>query len=245
MDLLPAIDIRSGHCVRLLRGDFAVETVYDADPVGVAKRFEAAGAAGIHVVDLDAARTGDLENLEQVAAICSAVSCPVQVGGGVRSLAGGQQLVDAGATRVVVGTAAVEQPALVEELTARLLVPVAVGLDVSGREVRIRGWTEEGDVDLVELAHRFDDRGAAALVVTQIDRDGTMTGPDLEAVRAVLRASDLPIVASGGVGRLEDLQVLAALARDEPRLEAVIVGRAIYENRFSVEEAIEACSRPG
>jgi len=225
-----------------LRGDYAAETVYDADPVGVAARFAAAGTRWIHVVDLDAARRGSAGNLRAIEAICAAVSCPVQSGGGVRSVAAASALLDAGVARVVVGTAAVEQPDLVEELCALHPGQVAVGLDARGREVAVRGWVEGSGVDLVSLAQRFARVGVAALVVTEIGRDGTMEGPDLGQLGSVLETVDVPVVASGGVGALADLRTLARLRVAGRTLAGVIVGRALYEGRFDVSEALGALS---
>lgn len=240
MELYPAIDLRDGHCVRLLRGDFRAETVYDDDPVRVARSFEAAGASWIHVVDLDAARTGEAANLGVIGAICAAVSCKVQSGGGVRDVEAADALLGAGVARVVVGTAAVEHPELVADLCAAYRGAVAVGLDARGREVAVRGWVEDSGTDLVELARHFQGVGVAAIIVTEIGRDGTMEGPDLEQLRAVLEASTIPIVASGGVGTLDDLRALGALRAGDRRLAGVIAGRAIYEGRFRVADALAA-----
>jgi phosphoribosylformimino-5-aminoimidazole carboxamide ribotide isomerase len=228
--------------VRLLRGDFAAETVYDADPAAVARRFEAAGTPWIHVVDLDAARTGQPANLGTVAAIAAAVSCPVQVGGGVRSVDAAGALLGAGARRVVVGTAAVERPELVDELCRLHPGQVALGLDVRGREVAVRGWQEGSGQDVVALAERFAASGVAALVVTEIGQDGTLEGPDVSGLATLLGAVDLPLVASGGVGSLADLRTLDAMERAGRRLAGVIVGRALYEEKFTVSEALEALS---
>ena len=230
--------------MRLRQGDFAAETVYDDDPVGVARRFTDAGARWLHVVDLDAARTGSAANLEVVRAVCAAVDARVQVGGGVRDAAAAARLLDAGAARVVVGTAAVENPALVGELCAAHPGRVAVGLDARGREVAVRGWTEVSGRDLVELAVAFAETGVAALVVTEIGRDGTMTGPDVGQLRAVLEATDVPVVASGGVGTIDDLRTLATLRVGTRALAGVIVGRAIYEGRVGVGEAVRALGTP-
>lgn len=246
MDLYPAIDLRGGRCVRLHQGDFAAETVYGDDPVAAARGFAAAGAPWLHVVDLDAARTGELTNLDVIARIIEAVDCQVQCGGGVRSERAATALLDAGAARIVVGTAAVEEPRLVDALCARHPGRVAVGLDARGREVAVRGWVAGSGADLLELAVRFESSGVAALVVTEIGRDGTMAGPDLEQLRAVLAVTTIPVIASGGIGSLEDLAALAALDVGGRRLAGAIVGRAIYEGRFGVADALAALGRvPG
>jgi phosphoribosylformimino-5-aminoimidazole carboxamide ribotide isomerase len=228
----------------LRQGDFAAETVYDDDPIAVARRFVDAGATRLHVVDLDAARTGSAANLDVIRAVCAAVDVPVQVGGGVRDRDAAARLVDAGAARVVVGTAAVEDPALVDDLCARHPGRVAVGLDARGREVAVRGWVEGSGADLVELAVRFGETGVAALVVTEIGRDGTMTGPDVDQLGAVLAATDVPVIASGGVGTLDDLHTLAELRVGPRALAGVVVGRAIYERRFGVGDALRALGAP-
>lgn len=243
MEILPAIDLRDGKCVRLLRGDFASETVYDDDPVARARSFEEAGARLIHVVDLDAARTGEPVNLATVQAVCRAVSCAVEVGGGVRTAADAHRLLDAGAARVVVGTAAVEHPELVEELVADAPARVAVGLDARDGRVAVRGWTTASGLDVLEAARRFDRAGAAALIVTSIPRDGTMQGPDLPLLRAVLEATTTDVVASGGVGSLADLRLLGSLRAGGRGVAGAVVGRAIYEGRIDLKEAMAECSR--
>jgi phosphoribosylformimino-5-aminoimidazole carboxamide ribotide isomerase len=242
-ELYPAIDLRGGRAVRLLRGDYGAETVYSDDPVAVARSFEAAGARWIHVVDLDAARSGEAGNLDLVAAVAKGVGCLVETGGGVRSVEAAERLIDAGVARVVVGTAAVERPELVTELAARFPGRVAVGLDARGRQVAVKGWTESTGADLVELAERFEGHGVSALIVTEIGRDGTMEGPDLDQLGAVLEATAVDVIASGGVGTLDDISALAGLSSGGCSLAGIIVGRAIYEGRFTVEEAL-ACLAP-
>lgn len=239
-DLYPAIDLRSGRCVRLYQGDYGQETVYGDDPVAQARAFAAAGAPWIHVVDLDAARTGDPRNRAVVAEIAAAVAAPVQAGGGVRDDAAADALLDAGVRRVVVGTAALEDPAWVRRLAARRPGRVAVGLDARGREVAVHGWMEGSGRDVVDLAREFDDAGVAALVVTEIGRDGTLEGPALDQLAAVVAATSLDVVASGGVGTLDDVRRLAALDVGGRRLAGVIVGRALYEGAFAVGDAVEA-----
>ncbi len=238
--LYPAIDLRAGRAVRLTRGDFTAETVYADDPVAVARAFAIAGAPWIHVVDLDAARTGEPANLAAVEAIASAVACPVQVGGGVRSVEAASALLLAGAARVVVGTAAVERPALVEELCAANPGQIAVGIDARGRDVATRGWTETSGTDLFELAAGLEAIGVAAIIVTEISRDGTMEGPDFVQLGAVLVATGLPVIASGGVGGLPDLAALGGFEIAGRRLAGAVVGRALYEGRFSLAEALAA-----
>lgn len=243
IELFPAIDLRAGRAVRLLRGDYGAETVYSDDPLTVARGYEAAGARWIHVVDLDAARTGEAANLGVVEAIAAAVSCRIEAGGGVRSLEAADRLIGAGVARVVVGTAAVERPELVGELCARFPGQVAVGLDAHGRRLAVRGWTETTGADLTEVARRLEGSGVAALVVTEIGRDGTLEGPDVDQLAAVLDSTGLDVVASGGVGTLADLTALANLRAGSRQLAGVIVGKALYEGRFSVEEAL-SCLAP-
>jgi len=241
-DLYPAIDIRGGRCVRLYQGDHRRETVYGEDPVAQARAFAAAGARWIHVVDLDAARTGEAANRAVVAAVAAAVDVPVQAGGGVRDDAAADALLSAGVRRVVVGTAALEDPAWVARLAARHPGRVAVGLDARGRDVAVRGWVEGSGHDLVEIAQRFDGSGVAALVVTEIGRDGTLAGPDLDQLGAVLGATGLDVVASGGVGSLDDLRALAGLEVGGRRLAGAIVGRALYEGAVRLPEALEVAA---
>ncbi len=238
MILLPAIDLRGGRCVRLRRGDYDAETVYGDDPVAQALAFADAGAEWVHVVDLDAALTGEPRNrvaIAEVAAALSARGVRVQTGGGVRAVDDARQLADAGIARVVLGTAAVDYPPLVDSVAA--VLPVALGLDVRGRDVATKGWTASaGPLD--EVLARYADRPVETYVVTQIGVDGTMAGPDLELYGELL-AAGVPLVASGGVGTIDHLRDLARLG-----LPAAIVGRALYEGAFTVEEAIEACTSP-
>lgn len=241
-ELYPAIDLRDGRCVRLYRGDYGRETVYGDDPVAQARAFAAAGAPWVHVVDLDAARTGEPVNRDTVAAIAAAVDVPVQAGGGVRDDAAADALLGAGVRRVVVGTAALDAPGWVRRLAARHPGRVAVGLDARGRDLAVRGWVERSGHDLVDVARGFDDAGVAALVVTEIGRDGTLAGPDLGQLAAVLDATGLDVVASGGVGTLDDLRALAALEVGGRRLAGAIVGRALHEGAFPVSEAVEVAA---
>lgn len=241
MDLYPAIDLLDGRAVRLYQGDYARETVYNNDPVAQAREFAAAGARWIHVVDLDAARTGTPRNREVIAAICEAVDVPIQTGGGVRSDEAANALFEAGVARVVLGTAALEEPDLVRRLASRHAV--AVGLDARGREVAVRGWEEGSGKDLLDVARGFADAGVEALIVTEIGRDGTLEGPDIEGLGEVLESTELPVIASGGVGTLADLVALEELRSVGRRLSGAIVGRALYEGAFTLRDALGAVSR--
>ena len=241
LDLYPAIDLRGGRCVRLYQGDYDRETWYGDDPVGQAVAFEKAGAPWIHVVDLDAARSGVATNREVIGAICDAVGVPVQSGGGVRTVGAAEALAQVGVARVVIGTAALEQPELVSAVAARQ--PVAVGLDARGVELASHGWEVSSGLDLCEVARRFADEGVAAFVVTEIARDGTLEGPSIEQLSAVLASvgrSDAAVIASGGVGTAAHLRQLAVLDVDGAALSGVIVGRALYEGAFTLTDALDA-----
>ncbi len=235
--LFPAIDILGGRCVRLLQGDYGQETVYGNDPAAQARAFQDAGATWVHVVDLDAARTGDPVNRPVVAEVAATLDVPVQAGGGVRTLDDARTLFDAGVSRVVMGTAAIEDPELVDQVAD--LGRVAVGLDIRGEEVAVRGWTEGTGLLLTDAFERFSNRGTDAFVITQIERDGTLQGPDLEGLAAALATTGVDVVASGGVGRPSDLKDLADLAVAGRRLAGIILGRALYEGTIDLAAAIQ------
>ena len=240
MDLFPAIDLRDGRCVRLAQGDFGRETVYGTDPVQRALAFEAGGAQWLHVVDLDAARTGKAGNRAVGADIAAAVRIPVQAGGGVRAEADAEELFEGGAARVIVGTAALSVPGFLARLAGRWPGRVAAGVDHFNGEVRVKGWSEESGHKLEAAVAELAAAGAAAVVVTEISRDGLMVGPDVAGYRALLEVCEVPVIASGGVGSLEHLRRLAWLRVAGRQLAGVIVGRAIYEGRFSVPDAVAA-----
>jgi phosphoribosylformimino-5-aminoimidazole carboxamide ribotide isomerase len=233
MELYPAIDVRGGRCVRLAQGDFERETVYGADPVAVAGALADAGARWVHVVDLDAARRQGSNGaiVEAVVAAVAARGVQVQVGGGVRD----GSLLAAGAARVVLGSAAVEEPALLQRLAAAHPGQVAAGLDHRGGEVRARGWERASGEVLADVARRLEDAGVAAFVVTDIARDGMMVGPDVEGLAALAAATSVPVIASGGVGSLDHLRSLEGTG-----VAGVVVGRALYEGRFTLEDALAA-----
>jgi phosphoribosylformimino-5-aminoimidazole carboxamide ribotide isomerase len=236
MELYPAIDLRAGRAVRLWQGDYDAETVYGDDPPAIARAFVDAGARWIHVVDLDAARTGERTNDTVVGAIVEAIAgrARVQCGGGVRDERAAAELTAAGVSRVVMGTAALGDPDLVRRVSE--CVAVAVGLDHRGGELAAHGWTESTGLRLSDVLARFPT--ADAFIVTEIERDGTLTGPDIDGLAAVLAATDVAVIASGGVGSLDDLKMLDALEVKGRRLAGVIAGKAIYERRFGVADAV-------
>lgn len=233
-ELYPAIDVRRGRVVRLRQGDYGDETVYGDDPVAVATSFVDAGATWIHIVDLDAAKSGDPTNRPVVAAVAEAVGerASVQTGGGVRTPDDVKALCDAGVTRVVMGSAAVRDPRLVE--TCSTVMPIAVGLDHRGGELAVHGWTKGSGVVLADAIGRYPT--AAAFVITDIERDGMLAGPDVDGLRDVVASTDIPVVASGGVSSLDDIRALAAI----DGLAGIITGKAIYEGRLNVADAIAA-----
>ena len=238
MTVYPAIDLRGGRCVRLVEGDFARETVYGDDPVAVARRWEAAGARWIHVVDLDGARAGAPAQLDLVAAICRAVTIPVQVGGGLRDAHAVQAVLDAGVTRAIVGTVAVRDPDLCETLCRAFPGRVVVGIDARDGIARVSGWAEGSTVAATDLAATLAARGATAIVYTDIARDGTEQGPNVEETAKVARAAKIPVVASGGVGSLA--HVRAVQARTADGIEGLIIGRALYTGAVALRDALAA-----
>jgi phosphoribosylformimino-5-aminoimidazole carboxamide ribotide isomerase len=240
MIVVPAIDIMEGKAVRLMRGAFDEPTVYDADPVEAALRWEAGGARALHVVDLDGAREGAPANLDVISAIAERVRVPFQVGGGVRSPEAVQQMIAAGASRVVLGTAALGDVDLLDAAIETLGDRLVVSVDVRQRRLATRGWTDELDIPLQTVIQRLGERGVRRFVYSSIDRDGTLTGPDLEAARLVAQSVRGSFYYSGGVSTVDDLRALAGLR--QVNLAGVIVGKALYERRFSVQEGQDALS---
>lgn len=235
MIVYPAIDLLGGRVVRLLRGNFDDATIYGDDPAKVAVSFAREGASWVHVVDLDAARTGDASNRGVIADIVAALDgrARVQTGGGVRTLADVAMLAEVGVSRVVMGSAAVAEPALVA--AAASVLPVAVGLDHRAGVVATHGWTATSGRALEDLIPQFPD--AAAFIVTDIERDGTLGGPDVSGMAQIVASSSVPVIASGGVGSTRDLEALAAVEG----LAGVVVGKALYEGALSLREAIGIC----
>jgi phosphoribosylformimino-5-aminoimidazole carboxamide ribotide isomerase len=238
--LYPAIDIRGGQAVRLLQGDYERETAYDADPVDAALRWAEEGAEFLHVVDLDGAKAGEPRNLDAVRRIAGAVSCPIQVGGGLRDERSLAALLEAGAERVVIGTAALRDPAYLDAALAVHGDRVVVSVDAKEGRVALQGWTEASEKGVVEAVAELSARGVARFLCTAIEVDGTMEGPAIGELAEIAAATEAQVIASGGVGDLSDLERLAELGREVPNLEGAIVGRALYERRFSVADGIAA-----
>lgn len=236
MILYPAIDLKDGACVRLLRGDMEAATVFGTDPAAQARAFQDAGAEWLHLVDLNGAFAGQPVNADAVRAILAAVTIPAQLGGGIRDMATLEAWLDAGVARVILGTVAVENPELVAKAAAAHPGRVAVGIDARAGKVATRGWAEETDVNATDLARRFEDAGVAAIIYTDIDRDGAMGGPNVAATEALARAVSVPVIASGGVSALADLIAL----RDTGVIAGAISGRALYDGALDLHEALSA-----
>ena len=235
MLVIPAIDLKNGSCVRLVQGRQADVTVYDEDPVAVARQFAAAGARMIHVVDLDGAfKGGESPNRAVVKRIVEAVDVGIEFGGGIRSIEDVQELCDAGVARVVLGTVAVESPDLLRDLLDSFGEKICVGIDAKDGQVMTRGWEEGTRITAVDLARRV--AGIKRIIYTDIARDGMLTGPNIEQTVAIARAAKVPVTASGGVSSLDDIKRLRDAG--EPLLDSVIVGKALYEQKFKLEDAL-------
>ena len=238
MEIIPAIDLLGGACVRLHQGDYNQVTRFSDDPVAQALSWQEQGASRLHLVDLDGAKSGDPVNDASVRAITNALSIPVQLGGGVRSVERVESLIGCGLDRVILGTAAIENPELVKELAGRHPGKVVVGIDARDGKVATRGWIEESNVEATTLASELSSAGIAAIISTDIATDGTLAGPNLKALREMADASSVPVIASGGVGCMADL--LALLALEPYGVNGVITGRALYDGRIDLKEAIHA-----
>ncbi|MCB6178633.1 1-(5-phosphoribosyl)-5-[(5-phosphoribosylamino)methylideneamino]imidazole-4-carboxamide isomerase [Rhodobacter sp. Har01] len=234
MILYPAIDLKNGQCVRLLRGEMSAATVFGDDPAAQAAKFVAAGCEWLHLVDLNGAFAGVPVNAAAVEAILARVNVPCQLGGGIRDMATIEAWLSKGLARVILGTVAVENPALVREAARAFPGRVAVGIDARKGRVATKGWATETDILATDLARSFQDAGVAAIIYTDIDRDGAMQGPNTEATEALARAVSIPVIASGGVSRLADLLAL----RDTGVIAGAISGRALYDGAIDLAQAL-------
>lgn len=236
MILYPAIDLKSGEVVRLRQGDMAQATVYGTDPAATAKGFEDAGFSWIHVVDLDGAFAGQTINLQAVEAVLDCVKIPVQLGGGIRNMQGVEGWLTRGISRVILGTAAVRDPDFVRQAAKEFPGKVAVGIDAKGGRVAVEGWAEVSDLASLDLAKRFEDAGIAAIIYTDIGRDGLLKGLDFEGTRALASAVSIPVIASGGLASIEDVHTL--LKPENRAIAGAITGRALYDGRLDPAEAV-------
>jgi phosphoribosylformimino-5-aminoimidazole carboxamide ribotide isomerase len=234
MILYPAIDLKDGNCVRLYKGEMAQATVFNDNPAAQAQAFADAGCEWLHLVDLNGAFAGEPVNAAPVEAILKSVNVPAQLGGGIRDLATIEGWLEKGLTRVILGTVAVEDPDLVREAAKKFPGHVAVGIDARNGMVATRGWAEETDVNVTDLAKQFEDAGVAAIIYTDINRDGAMQGPNVEATAALAHAISIPVIASGGVSSMDDLR---ALKNCGAPLDGAISGRALYDGMINVPEA--------
>jgi phosphoribosylformimino-5-aminoimidazole carboxamide ribotide isomerase len=233
--IYPAVDISDGRCVRLLQGRFGTETVYSDDPVKVAVGLSSSGARWLHIVDLDGARSGIAQNRELVVEAVKLASCPVQAGGGVRSLDDVEELLFAGANRAVLGTMALEDRAELAKTCSRFGERIAVSLDARGGELASNGWTVGTGMPVLDAVKIFEEAGVSMFVYTDVTRDGTLGGPDIEGLRRIAAVTKLPVIASGGIGSLEEIRTIARLRPEG--VSGAIVGRALYEHKFNVGEA--------
>jgi len=236
MELYPAIDLKDGQCVRLWRGRMDRATVFSDDPAGQAKSFAAQGCRWLHVVDLDGAFAGKPVNGRAVNSILGAAKIPVQLGGGIRDLATVERWLERGIARVVLGTLALRAPEIAREACAKFPRRIAIGIDAKAGRVAVEGWAEASDMEAGDLARRFEDSGAAAIVYTDIDRDGTMAGLNVEGTAELARGLSIPVIASGGVASIEDIKALKRA--EDAGIEGVIVGRALYDGRLDLKEAL-------
>lgn len=243
MMIIPAVDLLEGQAVRLLQGDPRRKSVFSEDPIRVARQWFDLGAQRIHVVDLDGSLSGAPRNQSLIQEMVAAVPIPIQLGGGIRDLETASRYLEAGVDRIVLGTVAMERPELVREACAMWPGRVAVAIDARGGRVTVRGWTESTSMSALDLALSLQGMGVAAFIHTDVDRDGTKQGVNVEAVVRLARAVRVPVIASGGVGSIEDIRRLAGLAREG--IEGVIVGRALYEGGVDLREAIRVAQEAG
>ena len=241
IEIIPAIDLRGGHCVRLVQGDYNCETVYGDDPLAMARSFEEQGATRLHVVDLDGARDGSDANHEIIAKIAQSLGIPVQTGGGLRDAQTIWKVLDGGVERCIIGTKAAREPQWAQQMFAQFGDAIILGLDARDGLVSTAGWRETSQIPAVTFAQTMQNFGCARIIFTDIARDGTLAGPNAHALREICEATEIPIVASGGVHKATDVRIL----RNIPRVESVIVGKAIYAGTTTLQELLKvAAERP-
>ncbi|MDD6570173.1 MAG: 1-(5-phosphoribosyl)-5-[(5-phosphoribosylamino)methylideneamino]imidazole-4-carboxamide isomerase [Acidaminococcus sp.] len=236
MNIYPAIDLRGGNCVRLVKGDFSRETIYSTDPGAMAREWASAGASSIHVVDLDGALAGESRNLEAIKAIMKEGGIPIEVGGGIRNMSHIERLLSAGVHQVILGSAAVKNPELVKEACKAYPGRIVVGIDAKNGDVAVEGWEASGHIQAEELAKKMADAGVERIIFTDIARDGMLNGVNVEATVAVAKASGLKVTASGGVASLEDLKILKK--RETDGIEGCIIGKALYTGAIDLRQAV-------
>lgn len=235
MIVIPAIDLKDGKCVRLLQGRKEDVTVYSDDPASMARHWAAFGAELLHVVDLDGAFTGDQKNFDKISAIRKAIDIPIEVGGGIRDLQRIEQLVSLGVDRVIIGTAAASDPEMVRNASDKFPGRVLVGIDAKDGKVAIKGWVEMTEFGAIDFARKMQDAGTAGIIYTDISRDGMLTGPNLGAMEAMVNSLNIPVIASGGVSKISDVEDLMKINN----LWGVITGKALYEGTMDLKQAIE------
>lgn len=233
-EIIPAIDIRGGRCVRLLQGNYNEETIYGDDPVEMAQRWEAEGATRLHVVDLDGARDGEPTNLAVVERIAGALKIPVQLGGGLRRVGDIERALNAGVLRCIIGTKAAHQPEWAQQMFAHFGDAIILGLDAREGMVAVAGWQETSAIPAVHFAQTMQEFGCRRIIFTDIARDGTLAGPNAEALRAVAEAVEIPVIASGGVHKSTDIRIL----KNIPNVEGAIVGKALYEGTATMRQLL-------
>lgn len=238
MEVIPAIDLLESRCVRLYQGDYERSQIFSENPVEVAQQWVEQGATRLHVVDLDGAKTGELVNLKTIEEITQAIAVPIQIGGGIRDRSRVEQLLDLGVQRVILGTIAVEQPQLVQQLCQEFPGQIVIGIDARNGLVATRGWKETSEVSAIQLAIQMQEFGATAIIYTDIHRDGTLSGPNVDALRSLASTISIPVIASGGVSSITDL--LSLLALEPQGVTGAIVGRALYTGDISLREAVRA-----
>jgi phosphoribosylformimino-5-aminoimidazole carboxamide ribotide isomerase len=237
MEVIPAIDLRDGRCVRLYQGDYGMETVFSNDPVGTAMKWQSLGAMRLHIVDLDGAASGNLQNLSIITEIAEAVLIPIQVGGGIRDIKSIEELFKAGVDRVILGTSAVEDPEMVKEACRRFNQSVLIGIDAREGRLAIRGWQKDTELGVVEFAHSMVKLGAKRFIYTDIGRDGTLTEPNFSAIFELIDSTKFPVIASGGISSLIHLKVLKKLGAT-----GAILGKSLYTGDINLKQALDTVS---